>query len=56
MEADALSRIPLDREVNQDTVKSIMANAITKSNILVEAYAGSTLTINNPPDNTIDYK
>ena len=30
--------------MDKDTGKLVMANAITKSNILVEAYAGSTLT------------
>ena len=36
--------------------KSLMANAITKSNILVEAYVGSTLSVNNPPSSTNNYK
>ena len=43
-------------EVDQGTVKSVRANTFTKSNILVEAYIGSTLTFSNPLNSTNDYK
>ena len=32
------------------TVMSVMVNAIIKSKILVQAFSGSTLAVNNPPD------
>ena len=56
MEADVLSRIPWDRGMDQDAVQSVMTNAITNSNILVEFCAGSTLTVSNCPNNTSNYK
>ena len=37
-EADALSRIPWNRVINQETIKSLIANAVIKSNAVVEAY------------------
>ena len=40
MEADALARIPWGRIINQDTVKSLISNAV------IEAYMGSTVNIN----------
>ena len=45
-----------DREVDQNAVKSVMANAIIKSHILLEASAGSTPAINNPLDNKNKHK
>ena len=40
-----MSRIPWDRVIIQETVKSLMANKVTKSNTVVEVYVGSAMTI-----------
>ena len=39
-------RILQDRVVNQETVKSLIANLVTKSNAVVKAYVGSAVTVN----------
>ena len=46
VETDALSRLPWDMIINQETVKSLMENAVTKPNVTVEACAGRAVTIN----------
>ena len=45
-EADASSRIPRDMVINHETMKSFIANAVTKSNAMAEAYVGSVVSIN----------
>ena len=47
IDADALSRMPQDRVINQETVGSLIANAVTKYNAVVEAHVGSAVTVDN---------
>ena len=41
----ALSRIPWDRVIYQETVKSLTANEVTQSNAVAEECVASTVTV-----------
>ena len=47
VEADALSRIPWDRVIDEETISSLIANVVSKSGSVVESYLNTKLPVHS---------